>query len=216
MVLEEMRIIGFDSSGLIAVIAVFMGAVFTVQAAYQLVSGLIADSVIGSIVGDSALLELSPTISNLILAGKVASKVSTEIGSMRASEQIDALDVMGVNSASYLILPKIIATVVVVPCLMVLSMTVTMISGATVGHITGLVSVGDFVLGVRSTFDNHTLLFAFSKAFTFAFIMSSVPSYYGYYTKGGALDVGRSSTRAVVATCLWMLVMDYALAELML
>lgn len=214
--LSEMDNIGVKSLGIVILISIFMGAVTTIQTAYQLVSDLISKSVIGSVVSNSSMLELSPTITSLVLAGRIGSSIASEIGTMRVSEQIDALEVMGINSAGYLILPKIIAAVLVIPMLVIISMFLAISGGIVAGEATGIVSSHDFLEGTRATFKNFTLIFALMKAFAFAFVISSVPAYQGYYTAGGSLEVGQSSTKAVVLSCVFILFLDYLLAQLFL
>lgn len=215
-IIVEMNNIGINSLGIVILISVFMGAVTTIQTAYQLVSGLIADSVIGSVVSDSSILELSPTITSLVLAGRIGSNIASEIGTMRVSEQIDALEVMGINSAGYLIFPKIIAALLVIPMLVIISMFLSISGGIFAGHLTGIVTSADFIQGARTTFRTYTLIFALIKAVTFAFVISSIPAYQGYFTKGGALEVGKASTRAVVVSCVFILFLDYILAQIFL
>ena len=213
---EEAVNIGLGSFGIVAIISTFSGAVFTVQTAYQLTTGLLPPSVIGSIVSDSTILELAPTITMLVLAGRIGSSVSTEIGTMRVSEQIDALDVMGVNSANFLILPKILAGLFMLPLLIIIAMGLSIGGGVLVGDLTGIVSPQEFIKGARESFKPYTFMFALVKVFTFSFIVTSVPSYEGYYTTGGALGVGRSSTRAVVYSSVVIVFFDYLLASLFL
>ena len=215
-VAQQMVEIGIGSVAIVIIVSVFLGAVITVQTAYQLTTPLIPDSTIGSIVTNSSILEMAPTVVCLILAGKVGSNVASEIGTMRISEQIDALEIMGVNAASYLIMPKIIAAVVMVPCLVIISGFLCILSGLTVGHITGIVSAQDFMEGSTAYFIPFTVTFALIKAFTFGFIISSVAAYYGFFTEGGALEVGRASTRAVVVCCVLILLADYVLAQVLL
>jgi phospholipid/cholesterol/gamma-HCH transport system permease protein len=212
----EMVTIGVESLGIIAMISIFMGMVTTLQTAYQLVSGLIADSVIGMIVTDSTILELSTTISSLVLAGRVGSNISSEIGNMKISEQIDALEVMGINSANYLIFPKILASLIVFPLLVIISITLSIGGGIMVGDLTGAVSASDFIQGAQSTFRTFTLVYAMIKTISFAFVISSISSYQGYFVTGGALEVGRASTKAVVQSCIFILLFDYLLAQLLL
>ena len=160
----ECNAIGVQSLGIVAIIAVFTGAVTTINTAYQIVSGLVSKSIIGAIVSDTNILEFSPTITCLVLAGKVGSNIATELGSMRVSEQIDALEVMGVNSAGYLILPKVIAAVVVIPMLIIISMGISVYGGWFVGETTGIVTSNDFIAGARSTFRGYTFFFAMAKS----------------------------------------------------
>lgn len=213
---HEMNSIGIGSLPIVAITALFIGAVTTVQTAYQLVSGLISKSVIGTIVSDSTMLELGPTITCLVLSGKVGAHISSEIGNMRISEQIDALEVMGINAPGYLALPKILAGVIMIPILNIIAITLSIYGGYMAGELSGILTHEEFVSGARSTFKGFTLVFSMIKAFTFAFIITSVSSYQGYYTKGGALEVGESSTKAVVYSSVLILFFDYLLAELLL
>jgi phospholipid/cholesterol/gamma-HCH transport system permease protein len=213
---DEMYKIGIGSLPIIAITSLFIGAVTTVQTAYQLVSGLISKTVIGTIVSDSTMLELGPTISCLVLSGKVGAHIASEIGNMRISEQIDALDVMGINASGYLALPKIIAGMIMIPLLNIIAITLSIYGGYLAGEWSGILTHDEFITGARSTFKGFTLFFSTVKAFTFAFIITSVSSYHGYYTKGGALEVGESSTKAVVYSSVLVLFFDYILAELML
>lgn len=213
---RQMVSIGIGSLGIVTIISVFMGAVTTVQTAYQLVSGLVAKTVIGAIVADSSMLELAPTITSLVLAGKIGSAIASEIGTMRVTEQIDALEIMGVNAPAYIIMPKILAAVVTIPLLIILSIALCIGGGIFAGDATGILSSQQFIEGARSSFLPYNVLFSMTKAFTFAFIISSVSAYQGYYTQGGSLEVGQSSTRAVVYSCILILLSDYLLAQLML
>lgn len=215
-IFEEANALGVQSLGIVTIISVFVGAVTTVNTAYQLVSDLISPSVIGSVVSDSTILELAPTITSLVLAGKIGSNIATELGSMRVSEQIDAMEVMGVNSAGYLVLPKIIAALIMLPCLIIIAMFLSIMGGYMVGYFTGIVSPELFVTGARETFKLYTFIFALIKTVTFAFIISSVSSYQGYYVDGGSIEVGRASTRAVVYSSVLILLSDYVLAQLLL
>lgn len=214
--IEEMNKQGVNSIGIVFVISIFMGAVTTVQTAYQLVSALIQNEVIGMVVVDSTILELAPTITSLVLAGRIGSSIATEIGTMRVSEQIDALEVMGINSKSYLILPKIIACVIMVPALIVLAMGISITGGVLAGDLSGIVSAQEFISGARSTFRTYTLVFALTKAFTYAFLIATISAYQGYFTRGGALEVGQASTKAIVFTSVAILVFDFLLAQLFL
>lgn len=213
---RQMVSIGIGSLGIVTIISVFMGAVTTVQTAYQLVSGLVAKTVIGAIVADSSMLELAPTITSLVLAGKIGSAIASEIGTMRVTEQIDALEIMGVNAPAYIIMPKVLAAVITIPMLIILSIALCIGGGIFVGDATGILSSQQFIEGARSSFLPYNVLFSMTKAFTFAFVISSVSAYQGYFTQGGSLEVGQSSTRAVVYSCILILLSDYLLAQLML
>ncbi len=215
-VLHEMSDIGVGSLGLILIISTFIGAVMTMQIAFQLVSDLIPTSVIGSINRDSNILELGPTISALVLMGKVGSSISSQIGSMRVTEQIDALEIMGINAAGYLILPKIIAGIIMVPVLVTVAIFCAILGGLIGGALSGAVTVDDYNEGIRSGFNGFTVAVAMVKAFVFGFIITSVPAYKGFNVRGGALEVGQAGTRAVVIGCITILACDYLITALML
>jgi phospholipid/cholesterol/gamma-HCH transport system permease protein len=208
--------LGIGSLPIVIIISLFLGGVTTVQTAYQLVSPLVPASTIAQIVRDSMILELSPTVVSIVLAGVVGSKIASELGNMRISEQIDALEIMGINTKAYLVLPKILAALLVVPALIVLSAVLGIWGGRTAADLTGILSTDIFDAGLRQNFAPYNVFFALSKAYTFAFIISSVPAYYGYFVTGGALEIGRSSTTSVVVSCILILICDYALAALLL
>lgn len=215
-IFREMNIIGIESLGIVLMISIFMGMVMTLEIAYQLISAWIPATVVGEIVSDTTMLELAPTITALVLAGRVGSNIAAELGNMRVSEQVDALDVMGINSASYLVLPKIIASIIVFPLLIIISITFSIVGGWFIGELTGICSGQDFVEGARSTFIPFTFIFSLIKAFTFGFVIASISSYQGYYVKGGALEVAKASTKAVVQSCITVLIFDYLLAQILL
>jgi phospholipid/cholesterol/gamma-HCH transport system permease protein len=211
-----MNAIGVGSLGIIAIISVFLGAVTTVQTAFQLVSDLVPRTVIGGIVRDSTILELSPTISAIVLAGKVGSSVASQIGTMRVTEQIDALEIMGINSPGYLIMPKIVAAVLMIPLLVIISIALSILGGYLAGVGSGAVTGQDFINGLNSGFIPFTFTVSMVKSVIFAFIITSVSAYQGFYTSGGALEVGQSSTKAVVISCIAILGADYVVAQLLL
>lgn len=208
--------IGIGSLGIVVIISVFMGAVSAVQTAYQLVSPLISRSTIAQIVRDTVILEFAPTVVCIVLAGVVGSKIASELGNMRVSEQIDALEIMGINTKSYLIMPKIAATLVTIPMLVVLSMALGIWGGRLAGSLSNILSTDTYDKGLLENFVPYNVTFALAKAYTFAFIISSIPAYYGYYVKGGSLEIGRSSTKSVVVSCVMILFADYILAALLL
>ena len=212
----EMKNIGVGSLAIVAIIAVFQGAVTTLQIAYQLISPLVANPVIGSIVSDSSMLELAPTITCLVLAGKVGSHIASEIGTMKVSEQIDALDIMGINAPGFVALPKILAGIIMVPCLIIISIFLSNVGGIIAGNASGILTPDEFIQGARESFLPFNLAFSLIKAFVYAFIITSVSSYHGYMTEGGALEVGQSSTRAVVYSAVLILFSDYLLTQLLL
>jgi phospholipid/cholesterol/gamma-HCH transport system permease protein len=208
--------IGIGSLPIVVIISLFLGAVTTVQTAYQLVSPLVPASTIGQIVRDSMILELSPTVVSIVLAGVVGSKIASELGNMRISEQIDALEIMGINTKTYLVLPKILGALLMIPCLITLSAFLGIWGGRTAANLSGIVASDIFDIGLRSNFVPKNVYFALAKAYTFAFIVSSIPAYFGYFVTGGSLEIGRSSTTSVVVSCILILVCDYALAALLL
>jgi phospholipid/cholesterol/gamma-HCH transport system permease protein len=208
--------IGIGALPIVVIISLFLGAVTTVQTAYQLVSPLVPASTIAQIVRDSMILELSPTVVSIVLAGVVGSKIASELGNMRISEQIDALEIMGINTKSYLIMPKILASLVVIPCLIVISAVLGIWGGRTAGSMSGILATDIFDIGLRQNLNIYNINFALYKSYTFAFILSSIPAYYGYNVKGGSLEIGRASTSAVVVSCILILFADYALAALLL
>ena len=212
----EMNNIGIGSLAIVVIIAVFQGAVTTLQIAYQLISPLVAKPVIGSIVSDSSMLELAPTITCLVLAGKVGSHIASEIGTMRVYEQIDALEVMGINSSGFLALPKIVAGLIMIPLLVIISIFLSNLGGIVAGQASGILTPQEYLQGAKESFIAYNLFFSLLKSFTYAFIITSVSSYHGYYTKGGALEVGSSSTKAVVYSAVAILFADYLLAQLLL
>jgi phospholipid/cholesterol/gamma-HCH transport system permease protein len=208
--------IGIGALGIVVIISVFMGAVSAVQTAYQLVSPIIPKSTIAQIVRDTVILEFAPTLVCIVLAGVIGSKIASELGNMRVSEQIDALEIMGINTRAYLILPKIIAALITIPLLVILSMALGIWGGRLAGTASGILSTDTFDRGLIENFMPYNVRFAMYKAVTFAFIISSIPAYYGYYVKGGALEIGRSSTKSVVVSCVMILFADYVLAAIFL
>jgi phospholipid/cholesterol/gamma-HCH transport system permease protein len=208
--------IGVGSLGIVSIISVFMGAVSAVQTAYQLVSPLISKSTIAQIVRDTVILEFAPTLVCIVLAGVVGSKIASELGNMRVSEQIDALEIMGINTKTYLIMPKIAAAIITIPMLVVLAMVLGIYGGRLAGSASGILSTDTYDRGLMENFMPYNVTFALIKAYTFAFIISSIPAYYGYYVKGGSLEIGRSSTTSVVVSCIMILLADYMLAAILI
>jgi phospholipid/cholesterol/gamma-HCH transport system permease protein len=214
--MEQCTDIGIRSLPIVLVISVFLGMVLTIQTAYQLVSPIVPKHVVASIVRDSAILELSPTVISIVLAGVVGSKIASELGNMRVSEQIDALEMMGVNSRTYLIMPKIVAAMIMVPALITLSIAVTIWGGYMAGMFSHILTRQQFEQGLTDGFLPYNLFFAMSKAWTFSLIISIIPCYYGYYVEGGALEIGRASTTSVIVSCILILLADYVLSILLL
>jgi phospholipid/cholesterol/gamma-HCH transport system permease protein len=208
--------IGIGSLGIVSLISVFMGAVSTLQTSYQLVAPYIPQSTIAQIVRDTVILEFSPTLVCIVLAGVVGSKIASELGNMRVSEQIDALEIMGINTKAYLIFPKIAAALLTIPLLVILSMVLGIWGGRFAGSAAHILPTAVFDKGLLEHFVPYNVWFALVKAYTFALIISSIPAYFGYYVTGGALEIGRSSTKSVVVSCVMILFADYLLAALLL
>jgi len=214
--MQQCSDIGVGSLPIVVIISVFLGAVTTIQTAYQLVTPLVPQTTIAIITRDSIMLELSPTVISLVLAGVVGSKMASELGNMRISEQIDALEIMGINSRGYLIGPKILAAILVIPCLVTLSIVLAIFGGRLAGGLSGIISTQTYDRGLIEGFSPFNVGFALIKAYTFSFLISSISSYYGYNVKGGSLEIGKASTSAVVVSCILILFADYILAALLL
>ena len=217
MIFEEAVLIGIDSVFIVVIVSTFIGAVTAVQTAFNLVSPLVPLYIIGTIVRDMTVLELAPTITCVVLAGKVGSNIAGGLGTMRITEQVDALEVMGINSSSYLILPKIIASLITFPMLVILAAFLSIFGGYLAAVVlTGVLTEKEYIYGIRYQFNDYNITFAIIKSIVFAFLISSISSYQGYFTKGGALEVGKSSTNAVTNSCIAVLLADYLLAQLLL
>ena len=213
--LLEIEKVGINSIGIVLFISFFVGGVVSIQTAINMSSPILPKYLVGLASRDSLILEFSPTMISLILAGKVGSSIASELGSMRVSEQLDALDIMGVNSASFLILPKIIATVFFFPFLVIISMGIGMI-GAWIGGLSVDVTTADFLSGLKYEFTPFYVTYSLIKTVVFAFIIASVSSYFGYFTKGGSIAVGKSSTKAVVSSSILILFFNFILTNLLL
>jgi phospholipid/cholesterol/gamma-HCH transport system permease protein len=214
--LREIETLGLNSVGIVIIISVFIGAVITLQTRYNLESSWIPLYLIGLTARDTLLLEFSSTMVGLILAGKVGSNIASEIGTMRITEQIDALEMMGINSASYLILPKILASMIFNPFLTLISMFVGLIGGWLAVVLTGALPTADYIYGIQYLFVPFYITYALVKTVVYAFIITSVSAFYGYNVQGGALEVGRSSTRGVVYSSILILLADLVLTQMML
>lgn len=214
--MHELVSLGLNSVGIIAVISFFMGAVITLQTAYNTENPIYPTYLIGLGCRDSIILEFSSTVAALILAGKVGSNIASEIGTMRVTEQIDALEIMGVNSASYLILPKIIATLLFNPLLTLMSICIGIFGGWTIGTTAGVITSQDFIYGIQYAFIPYYITYSVIKTLFFAFIITSVSAFHGYYVEGGSLEVGRASTKAVVYSSVIILLFNVILTQLLL
>ncbi len=214
--LEEIQRIGIESIPIVGLMSVFMGGVIALQTASNMDSPLLPEYTIGYITRSSTILEFSPTIMSLILAGKVGSNVASEIGTMRITEQIDALEIMGVNSRAYLILPKILGAVYFFPILIIFSMGLSLLGGWLSLVTSGLASTETYLYGIRAWFELSNIFYALTKGVVFAFLIVSISSWYGYYSKGGAVDVGKSATRAVVTASIAILIANFFLTQMIL
>lgn len=215
-IVDECVIIGVDSIFIVAIVSAFIGAVTCVQIAYNLTNPLIPKSTIGYMVREMTILELAPTITSIVLAGKVGSSIAGGLGTMRITEQVSALEVMGINSASYLVLPRIIAAMFMFPLLVILAMALSIIGGYLAGSLTGAISAQEYIEGIRTDFIPYNILFALIKSVVFAFLVSAISSFKGFFTQGGALEVGAASTTAVNNSIIAILVADFALAAILL
>ncbi len=213
---RQMVDIGVGSLLITVIISIFIGAVSTVQFAYNLKDSMVPMMYVGYIIKESMILEFAPTITCLILAGKVGSNISSELGSMRLTEQIDALEIMGVNTKAYLIGPKLIAAVTMIPLLVIISAAVGIYGGMMAGLGSGYVLKADYIQGILTLFDPFGVFVMLLKAFTFGFLLTSISCYQGYNAYGGALEIGKASTRAVVISSIMVLFADYILALLLL
>lgn len=209
--INEMAKLGVDSIPLVVIVSVFIGAVIAIQMELNTSSPLIPAYSTGLATRDIVILEFSNSILCLILAGKVGSNIASEIGTMRVTEQIDALEIMGVNSAGYLVLPKVLAFVIFIPVLVVFCIGTSLIGGLAVAYFTDIISVEKYTYGLQAFFTQWYVWYAIIKSFFFAYIIASVSSFFGYYVKGGALDVGKASTNAVVTSSILILLFDVLL-----
>jgi phospholipid/cholesterol/gamma-HCH transport system permease protein len=213
--IDECLLIGVDSITIVVITSTFIGAVTAVQTAYNLVSPLIPTYVIGLIVRDMTILELAPTVTAIVFAGKVGSNIAGQLGTMRITEQIDALEVMGINSTSFLVLPKVLAGITMYPLLVVLAGFLSIFGGYVAGTLGGLITPEEYIYGIRADFIQFNVSFALIKSFVFAFLITTISAFKGFYTSGGALEVGISSTQAVTNSCIALLLADYILASLL-
>jgi phospholipid/cholesterol/gamma-HCH transport system permease protein len=214
--IDEAVKIGINSLTLVAIVSTFIGMVSTLQTAANLVSAFIPKSVVSLVVRDMTVLELAPTITSVVLAGKVGSNIAGELGTMRISEQIDALEVMGINSASYLIVPKVLGALLMFPLLVIVAGFLSLYGGYLIGTFMGVVTGQEYVTGLRTDFQQYNVFVALVKSVVFAFLISTVSAYQGYYTRGGALEVGQASTTAVTNSCIAILIADLVVVQTLL
>ncbi|MBK9459187.1 MAG: ABC transporter permease [Chitinophagales bacterium] len=214
--MRQMTVIGIESIPIIAVVSVFIGAVTALQFAYQIKDFAVPLYYIGYIVRDTMIIEMAPTMSCLMLAGKVGSNMASELGNMRTSEQIDALEIMGINTPGYLVGTKILATLLSVPSLVVVAALVGILGGLLAVLLGGYGTFSDYERGLHAFFMPININLMLIKGVVFAFILSSIACYQGYHVKGGAVQIGQASTRAVVLADILILVSDYVIAQIFL
>ncbi|MFM7661733.1 MAG: MlaE family ABC transporter permease, partial [Bacteroidota bacterium] len=208
---NEIELIGVNSISIVALMSVFMGGVISLQTASNMSNPLLPTYTVGYITQSSTILEFSPTIISLILAGKVGSNVASEIGTMRVSQQIDALEIMGVNSLNFLVFPKVIAAILFFPILIIFSMGLSLTGGWVALILSNLSSTETYIYGIRYYFEIGNIWYALTKCIVFGFIIITISSYYGYYVKGGSLEVGKASTQAVVSSSVAILIANFLL-----
>lgn len=214
--LHEFYNLGFTSIGIVLILSVFVGAVATILVAYNIDSPLIPEKMVGFTARQMIILEFSPTMISLILAGKLGSQIASEIGSMRVTQQIDALQVMGINTANYLILPKIIASLLFIPVLIIFSIVIGILGGWLACIVANVITPTNYVIGLRAWFEPFSVTFAMIKTVVFAFLISSISSYIGYSVKGGSVEVGKASTQAVVISSIAIIIFDLILTQMLL
>ena len=214
--IQEMIKTGYDSIPIIVLTGTFTGAVMTIQTSYQLLAVYIPKSTIGAVVTQSLTIELAAVISSLVLAGRVGARIATELGTMRVSEQIDALEVMGFNSVTYLIVPRVLAGVFMFPIIYIVALSSGLTGAVFSGVVTGELAPAEFMLGAREFFFPWDLSFGFMKSIVFGFVITSISSFKGYYASGGAEGVGKATTQATVLSCVYLLLADFSLAAILL
>jgi phospholipid/cholesterol/gamma-HCH transport system permease protein len=213
---NEIDSLGVNSVWIVVIISIFIGGIMTIQFAYSMSNPIYPTTLVGLGTRDTLILEFSSTMMALILAGKIGSNITSEIGTMRVTEQIDSLEIMGVNSASYLILPKIVAVVLIFPFLFIISVFFGLLGGLVTGPLAGVITTAEYIDGIQWLFEPYYVTFSLIKTVFFGFLVASVPAYFGYHVQGGALDVGRASTQAVVNTNILILLFDLILTRLLL
>lgn len=218
LIMREVYDLGMSSVGIVAFISLFMGAVTAIQMAqnFQGADIPVPNYYVSYATKVVLILEFSPTIISLILAGKVGSYIASSIGTMRVTEQIDALDVMGINSPSFLVMPKVIATIFFNPILIMISIAMGLLGGYLIGEATQMWSQSDYITGLQMPMATRLFVYTFVKTVCFAFVIATVPAYYGYNVKGGSLEVGRSSTAAVVWTSVILIILNLVLTQTIL
>lgn len=215
-VVDESDKLILSSIFIVGTIAIFMGAVLVIQTASNLDNPFIDKMYVGYMTRESLILEFCSTLIAVFLAGKMGSNIASELGSMRITEQIDAMDMMGVNSANFLVLPKVVAATVLSPLLMLMSLALGLLGGYAIVQMTGIIELGAYITGIKYCYNGYYIFYSCFKLSVFCFFISSVASFYGYYAKGGSLGVGRSSTTAIIVSSILILMFDLILTQLML
>ncbi|KGO93231.1 MlaE family ABC transporter permease [Flavobacterium subsaxonicum] len=215
LIFKEMDDLIVGSMAIVAFISFFIGGVVAIQTALNLTNPLIPKSLIAFATRQSVILEFSPTFISIIMAGRAGSYITSSIGTMRVTEQIDALEVMGVNSLNYLVFPKIIA-LLLYPFVISVSIFLGIIGGWLAGVYGGFISSDEFITGIQSGFIPFHIAYAFIKTFLFGFVLATIPSFHGFYMKGGALEVGKASTTSFVWCCVVIILIDYLLTQILL
>jgi len=215
-IIIEIDNLGLQSIGIVAIISVFIGAVVAIQTSFNIDNPLLPSYTVGFVTRQTIILEFSPTIISLILAGKIGSRIASEIGTMRVTEQIDALEIMGVNASGYLILPKVIAAMIINPILVVFSIAIGIGGGWLVAYLTPVLPISHYIEGIMLDFAVFDVFYSLLKTVVFAFLITTISGYYGFFTKGGALEVGQSSTQAVVVSSIFIIFFNLLLTQLLL
>ena len=215
LIFKDIQDLIIGSLGIVAFLSFFVGGVVSIQTALNIESPLIPKSLVGFATRQSVIVEFAPTFMSIILAGKVGSFITSSIGTMRVTEQIDALEVMGINSVNYLVFPKIIS-MLLLPIVINFSMFLGILGGYAATIYGGLSSSADFIEGIQLDFRPYHVVYAFIKTLVFAMVLATIPSYHGYYMKGGALEVGKAATVAFVWTSVVIIVLNYFITQLLL
>ena len=213
-VFKEINDLILDSIQIVSILSFFIGGVVAIQMALNLENPLLSKTLIGYATRQSVILEFAPTFISIIMAGKVGSYITSSIGTMRVTEQIDALEVMGINSLNYLVFPKIIA-MLLYPFVITISMFLGIIGGLLAMTLTGVPSEA-YIQGIQMDFESYHITYSYIKTLVFAFVLATVPSFHGYYMKGGALDVGKASTKSFYWTSIIIIILNYVVTQLLL
>lgn len=215
LIFKEIDDLIIGSLGIVCFLSFFVGGVVAIQTALNLTNPLIPKYLIGFATRQSVILEFAPTFISIIMAGKMGSFITSSIGTMRVTEQIDALEVMGINSINYLVFPKLVA-VLLYPFVIGISMFLGILGGWFGGVMGGFVSSEEFIIGLQDSFIPFHITYAFLKTTIFGLLLATIPAYFGYYMKGGALEVGKASTTSFVWTSVAIILTNYILTSLLL